>query len=324
MTFRYPLLLLCLLVLIPLIIWYIYKHRNANAYLEVSTTAPFDEFGTTWKVYAIHALFVLRLLAIAALIVALARPQLKEGFTSSTVEGTDICIALDASGSMTATDITPSRFEAAKRVASSFINSRENDNMALVEFSGESLSLLPLTNDRTTLLQVLNNIQPGTLADGTAIGDGLTSAINRIVSGQAKSKSIILLTDGSNNAGTVAPLTATEIARQKGIRIYTIGLGTNGSITIRDPFGFPTTITTEIDEELLEKMAQQTGGKYFRATNRHMLEDVFAEIDTLEKTRMDVEHHTRTQECFMPWLWAALLLFGLEMTLRYTLLRRIP
>lgn len=324
MTFGNPLLLLCLLVLIPLTAWYIWKHRHANAYLEVSTTAPFDEFGTTWKVYAIHALFVFRLLAITALIVALARPQLKEGFTSSTVEGTDICIALDASGSMTATDITPSRFEAAKRVASAFINSRENDNMALVEFSGESLSLLPLTNDRTTLLQVLDNIQPGTLTDGTAIGDGLTSAINRIVSGQAKSKSIILLTDGSNNAGAVAPLTATEIARQKGIRIYTIGLGTNGSMTIRDPFGFPTTITTEIDEDLLRQMAQQTGGKYFRATNRHMLEEVFAQIDALEKTRMDVERHTRTQECFMPWLWAALLLFGMELVLRYTLLRRIP
>ncbi len=324
MTFKYPLLLLCLLVLIPLVAWYIWKHRNANAYMEVSTTAPFDEFGTTWKVYAIHALFALRLLAIAAIIVALARPQLKEGFTSSMVEGTDICIALDASGSMTATDITPSRFEAAKRVASAFINSRENDNMALVEFAGESLSLLPLTNDRTTLLQVLDNIQPGTLNDGTAIGDGLTSAINRIVSGQAKSKSIILLTDGSNNAGAVAPLTATEIARQKGIRIYTIGLGTNGSMTIRDPFGFPTTITTEIDEDLLRQMAQQTGGKYFRATNRHTLEDVFAEIDALEKTRMDVERHTRTQECFMVWLWAALLLFGMELVLRYTLLRRIP
>lgn len=324
MTFKYPLLLLCLLVLIPLVAWYIWKHRNANAYMEVSTTAPFDEFGTTWKVYAIHALFALRLLAIAAIIVALARPQLKEGFSSSTVEGTDICIALDASGSMTATDITPSRFEAAKRVASAFINSRENDNMALVEFAGESLSLLPLTNDRTTLLQVLDNIQPGTLNDGTAIGDGLTSAINRIVSGQAKSKSIILLTDGSNNAGAVAPLTATEIARQKGIRIYTIGLGTNGSMTIRDPFGFPTTITTEIDEDLLRQMAQQTGGKYFRATNRHTLEDVFAEIDALEKTRMDVERHTRTQECFMVWLWAALLMFGMELVMRYTLLRRIP
>jgi Ca-activated chloride channel family protein len=196
--------------------------------------------------------------------------------------------------------------------------------MALVIFASESLSLLPLTNDRTTLLQTLENVRMGQLADGTAIGDGLASAINRVSSGKAKSKSIILLTDGSNNAGDVAPSTAAQIAKNKGIKVYTIGVGTNGVVMVQDPFGFPTRIETKIDESSLKEIASATGGKYFRATDNNTLEKVFREIEKLEKTRMDATRYSRTSENFMPWVTLALILFAFELLLRYTLLRRIP
>jgi Ca-activated chloride channel family protein len=257
--------------------------------------------------------------------VALCRPQSHDRFSSSSVEGTDIALALDVSGSMTAQDLTPTRFDAAKKVASKFISGRENDNMALIIFAGESLSLLPLTNDRNTLIQTLENVRLDQLADGTAIGDGLTSAINRISGGKAKSKSIILLTDGTNNSGDVAPSTAAQIAKQKGIRVYTIGVGTNGSMQVVDPYGFSsTTIETKIDEASLKQIASLTGGKYFRATDNRVLSNVFEEIDKLEKTRLDVQRHTRTEENFMPWIMAALILLSVEILLRHTLLRRIP
>ncbi len=324
MTFKYPVLLWLLTVFIPLIAWYIWKHRNASPYLEVSTTAAFDKFPVSWKVHANHLLFVLRLGAIGCLIVALARPLTFNSSTSNLVEGTDIALALDISGSMNSTDIKPNRMEAARKVASAFINGRENDNMALIIFSGESLSLLPLTNDRSTLLKELENVQAGSLADGTAIGDGLTSAINRISSGKAKSKSIILLTDGSNNAGDVAPTTAAEIARQRGIRVYTIGVGTNGNFQVQDPFGFTTNMETRIDEQSLKEIASITGGKYFRAKSESVLEEVFDEIDKLEKTRLDVQRHSRSSEDFMPWILAALCCLCLEILLRNTVLRRIP
>lgn len=324
MTFKYPALLWLLTVFIPLIAWYIWKHRNANPYMEVSTTAAFKGMHTSWKVHANVLLFILRLGAIGCLIVALARPQSFDSSTTSQIEGTDIALALDVSGSMNTPDIEPNRLVAAHKVASQFINARENDNMALVVFAGESLSLLPLTNDRATLLKELDNIQPGMLTDGTAIGDGLTSAINRISSGKARSKSIILLTDGSNNAGDVAPSTAAEIARQKGIRVYTIGIGTNGKFHVRDAFGFDTDMETRIDEQALKDIAAQTGGKYFRAKNEKVLEEVFQEIDKLEKTRLEVERHQRTSENFIPWILAALCCLSLEILMRHTLLRRIP
>lgn len=324
MIFKHPAFLWFFLIYIPLILWYIWKQRDANPYIEVSTVKAFDKFGTSWKLICMHGLFVLRLLAIGALIVALARPQSHSASSTSQVEGTDICIALDVSGSMEANDLQPNRFDAAKSVASKFINDRENDNMALVIFSGESLSLLPLTNDRVTLIQTLDNVKMGELADGTAIGDGLVSSINRISSGKAKSKSIILITDGSNNAGDVSPSTAAEIARQQGIRVYTIGVGTNGSIKITDPFGFPTTIETKIDEASLKDISAKTGGKYFRATDKNMLDNVFKEIDRLEKSRLETQRYTRTAEGFMPWILASLVLFSLELLLRYTLFRRIP
>lgn len=325
MTFRNPGILWLLLILLPLIVWYIYKYRKANPSLSISSTRPFDKLGTTWKVWGMHFTFALRLVGIAAIIVALARPQSHIRFNTSQIEGTDIVLSFDISGSMMAKDFRPNRFEAAKEVASKFINGRPDDNIGLVAFAGESLSIMPLTNERSALLNALHNVKMGDLSDGTAIGDGLASAINRISNGQAKSKSIILLTDGSNNAGDVPPSTAAEIARRKGIRVYTIGVGTNGSITIPDPYGFSsTTLETKIDEETLGSIAKITGGKYFRATDNNMLSDVFDEIDSLEKTRLDVERFSQTDEDFMPWVLIALVAFVAEMLMRYVVLRRIP
>lgn len=322
---KYPGFLFLFLLYIPLIWWYISRRRTANPYISVSSSKAFGKLPGSWKVIAMHALFVLRLLAIGAVIIALCRPQSTDSFKSSSVEGTDIVLALDISGSMSSRDFEPNRFIAAKDVAGKFINARENDNIGLVIFAGESLSLMPLTTDRAALLATLQSVNMGDLSDGTAIGDGLSSAVNRLTSGQAKSKSIILLTDGTNNAGDVAPSTAAQIAAQKGIRIYTIGVGTDGSISITDPFGFPSTsIETKIDEETLKSIAKTTGGKYFRATDNKMLADVFAEIDRLEKTRLDVTRYSQTEEMFMPWIILAMFFFSVELLMRYLVLRRIP
>lgn len=272
-----------------------------------------------------HLCFVLQLVAIGGLIVALCRPQTHDHRRTSRIEGTDIVLALDISGSMSAQDFSPSRFVAAKDVATKFVNQRANDNIGLVVFAGESLSLMPLTNDRSALINAISQVEMGDLNDGTAIGDGLTSAINRVASGKAKSKSIILLTDGTNNAGDVPPSTAAQIAKQKGIKVYTIGVGTNGSIQITDPYGFSTTtMETKIDEQSLKSIASLTGGKYFRAKDEKMLKAVFEEIDRLEKTVLDVDRFTLTDENFMPWVLLSLCAFCAFLLLRYTVLRRIP
>ncbi|MCH5242122.1 MAG: VWA domain-containing protein [Muribaculaceae bacterium] len=322
---KYPGLLFLFLLYVPLIAWYVWKHRNANPSLGVSTLAPVAKLPISWKQILIHVSFVLQLVAIGGLIVALARPQSHDAFSSSRINGTDIVLALDISGSMNAKDFNPSRFAAAKDVASRFVNQREHDNIGLVVFAGESLSLMPLTNDRGALINAIDNIEMGDLTDGTAIGDGLVSAINRIVSGKAKSKSVILLTDGTNNAGEVPPATAAQIAKQKGVRVYTIGVGTNGNIKIPDPYGFSTTtIETKIDEESLQEIANATNGKYFRAKDEKVLKKVFEEIDKLEKSILDVDKYTYTEENFEPWILLSLCSLGLYLMLRYTVLRRIP
>ncbi len=325
MMFRHPGLLWLLVVLIPLTIYYVWKWRGANPSLGMSSVSAFAKLPVSWRVWMMHLVFAIEMSALACVIIALARPQTYDSMRTSRVEGTDIVLALDISGSMMADDFEPNRFQAAKQITQKFINSRTDDNMALVIFAGESLSLMPLTNDRTALVNALENVKPGSLADGTAIGDGLSSSINRILSGKARSKSIILLTDGSNNAGDVPPLTAAEIAKKKGIKVYTIGVGTNGTIQVQDPYGFSsTTIETKIDEESLRSIAGQTGGKYFRAKDRGMLQEVFDEIDRLEKTTLDVNRFTRTDEAFMPWVLAAVGLYAAALVMRLTFLRRIP
>ncbi|MBD5329959.1 MAG: VWA domain-containing protein [Bacteroides sp.] len=325
MKFLHPGLLFLLIILVPLVAWYIWKWKNSSPSMGISTVSAFRKVRNSWKVSVMHICFLLQLVAIAALIVALARPQTHDSERSSKVEGTDIVLCLDISSSMLATDLAPTRFQAAKDVARKFVSARPDDNIGLVVFSGESLSLMPLTSDKSAVINAISNVDMGALNDGTAIGDGLSSAINRLVSGKAKSKSIILLTDGTNNAGDVAPSTAARIAKQKGIKIYTIGVGTNGSIQITDPYGFSTTtMETKIDEQALKSIADLTKGKYFRATDSKMLADIFSEIDSLEKTSLDVSKFTYTEENFMPWILLALCAIALRLLLRYTVLRRIP
>lgn len=324
MMFESPEYFWLFLIYIPLIIWYIKKYKNDNPSLEISSTRAFDGIKMSSKVVLLHCLFVLRLLAIGAIIVCLCRPQTHNSSRTSQIEGIDIVLSIDISASMLTQDFKPNRFEASKKVATKFVNSRQNDNIGLVVFAGESFSLLPLTNDRAALINTINNINMNMLSDGTAVGDGLVSAINRVMSGKAKSKSIILLTDGTNNAGDVPPPTAAKIAKQKGIRVYTIGVGTNGVVSVPDPFGFITQIETKIDEQSLRDIANQTGGKYFRALDENMLNDIFNEIDKLEKTKLDVQQYTITDENFMMWAWIALFIITVEILLRHTILRRIP
>lgn len=325
MILLHPWRLLLLLLLVPLIAWYIWKWKNSNPSLAISTVSSIRKYGSCLKVWLMHFCFILQLVALSALIVALARPQTHNALQSSNIEGTDIVIALDISSSMLATDLQPNRIQSAKDVASKFVSNRPNDNIGLVVFSGESLSLMPLTTDKAALINAISTTKTGDLNDGTAIGDGLASSINRLVSGQAKSKSIILLTDGTNNAGDVAPSTAAQIAKQKGIRVYAIGVGTNGSIRITDPYGFSsTTMETKIDEQALKNIANTTGGKYFRATDSRTLRQVFDEIDSLEKSRIKVNNFTQTEENFTPWILIALCAYAAFLMLRYTFLRRIP
>lgn len=328
MSFAHPHFLWLLLLLIPLAVWYIVKQRNAHATMRLSTTAAFAALPRSWKQYLRYFLFVLRLGAVACLIIVLARPQTHDSWRTTSTEGTDIVLALDVSSSMLARDFNPDRFGAAKEVAARFISGRPSDNIGIVVFAGESLTGVPMTMDRAVLLSYLQNLEMGVLEDGTAIGDGIATSLNRLRQGHAKSQSIILLTDGSNNTGVVAPLTAAQVAQEMGVKIYTIGVGTNGNApypvrTLSGSIDFqPQPVV--IDENTLRNIATNTGGQYFRATNARVLEEVFHTIDQLEKTQMDVRNFSHTEDNYMLWAWLALMLFGLEVMARYTVLRSIP
>lgn len=325
MTLKYPYLLLLLLIYIPLIWYWLGWRRSHYASFSLSTLKAFTGMRTGGRSFLIVFERILELAAIGFLIVALARPQKHDSLSTSHIYGTDIVLALDISESMSNGDIQPSRFTAAKTTATEFIKERNEDNVGLVIFAGEALSIMPLTNDKAALQNAVAGIKMGQLTNGTAIGDGLVSAVNRVLNGQAVSKSIILLTDGTNNTGDVAPATAAEIAASKGIKVYTIGIGRDGKSVVMDPYGFTsTTIDTPIDEAALKEIADVTGGKYFRATDADALNRVFEEIDSLEKTSMDVENYTRTEEDFMPWVLAALCCIVTMLVLRFTVLTRIP
>ncbi|MDE6270695.1 MAG: VWA domain-containing protein [Muribaculaceae bacterium] len=328
MQLAHPQYLWLFLLYVPLIVWYLLKQRNARPYMALSTTEPFARLPRSWKQYVRHLLFVLRLGAIGCLIIVLARPQLKDNWRTTHTEGTDIVLAMDISSSMLARDFKPDRLEAAKSVAAKFISGRENDNIGIVIFAGESLTGMPMTVDRSQLLSYVNSISMNMLTDGTAIGDGIATALNRLKEGKAKSKSIILLTDGSNNTGIVTPLDATRVAQELGVKIYTIGIGTNGEAPspMYNEFGrlvfAPQKVV--IDEATLRQVAESTGGKYFRATGNKVLQDIFEEIDALEKTQMDVRHFSHTEDNYMFWAWLAFGLFALELLLRYTVVRTMP
>ncbi len=327
--FAHPQFMWLFLLFIPLVAWYIMRHKNNNPTLLVSSTMPFAKMGNSWKLYLKHSMFAVKLAALGCLIIILCRPQTYDNWSTTETEGTDIVLALDVSTSMLAKDFEPDRFNAAKDVALQFVSGRETDNIGIVIFAGESFTQVPLTLDKTVLLNYIQDIKIGTLIDGTAIGDGIATSINRIKNGKAKSKSIILLTDGSNNTGVVAPLTAAEIAKEYGIKIYTIGVGSNGSA--KYPVGINyygkmeyQVLPVVIDEVTLKKIANVTGGKYFRATNENVLKDVFNEIDQLEKTKMDIRNFSNAEDNYKPWAVALLILVLIDLIARYTLLRNIP
>lgn len=328
MQFAHPQYLWLFLLFIPLIVWYILRQRKSYPSLRVSTISPYMRTYRSFKEYLVHVPYILRLCVIACVIIILARPQTRDSWRTSSTEGTDIMLALDISSSMLARDFNPNRLEAAKQVAAKFVSGRESDNMGVVIFAGESFTAVPMTTDRSLLANYISEIKMDMLEDGTAIGDGLATAINRIKDGKAKSKSIILLTDGSNNTGNVAPITAAEIAKKYGIRVYTIGVGKNGNAPFpqQNIFGQIeyTMMPVVIDENTLKTIASITGGKYFRATGNNVLSEVFSEIDQLEKTIMDVKHFSHTEDNYMPWACLALLLFAIELIIKNTLLRSIP
>ena len=325
MTLKHPYFLFLLLLYIPLIWFWLGTKRSNYASLGMSSLASFKKRYVGGRAFLIPVCRILQMVALGCLIVALARPQKQDYMTNSHIMGTDIVLALDISESMRNGDVRPTRFDAAKATANDFIRSRNQDNIGLVIFSGEALSIMPLTNDLIALQNAVSSIRMGALANGTAIGDGLVSAINRVMNGQAKSKSIILLTDGTNNTGDVQPSIAADIAAEKGIKVYTIGIGRDGKSVVTDPYGMSrTTIETPIDEAALKEIANKTGGKFFRVTDANALANVFEEIDKLEKTRMDVENYQRTDEAFMPWVLTALTCFGFVLVLRFTVLTKIP
>lgn len=329
MIFANPSYLYLLLLLIPLIGWYFWKMRKNQASVEMSSSQAFDvPKAVTAKVYLRHLPFVLRMIAISLVIIILARPQSTNSWQNSSTEGIDIMMAIDISSSMLAQDLRPNRLESAKNVAAAFINGRPNDNIGLVVFSAESFTQCPLTTDHTILLNLFKDIQSGMIEDGTAIGLGLANAVSRIKDSQAKSKVIILLTDGSNNRGEIAPVTAAEIAKTFGIRVYTIGVGTKGAAPY--PFRLPGgTIQTQmvpvdIDEPTLKQIATTTGGQYFRATDNASLKEIYSEIDQMEKTKISVQEYSKKQEEYKN---IALILFALlllELLLKHTLLKKIP
>ena len=320
--------LLWLLLLVPLaIIWYILRHKKQEAAVTFSDLKGMVKLPRTWKAWFRHLLFVLKMAALALLIVALARPQSSSTNSTSNIEGIDIVMAMDVSGSMLARDLKPDRLTAAKQVASDFVKDRPGDRMGLVIFSGETFTQVPMTTDHGVMLNMLAEMKNGLIDDGTAIGDGLATAISRLKDSEAVSKVVILLTDGMNNAGSVDPYTAAEIAKLYGIRVYTIGVGTYGTAPypVQDFFGRTVMqqIKVEIDERLLTTIATSTGGKYFRANSNKKLDEIYQEIDKLERSKIEVTEFRRLHEEFYPLVAWAIALLLLEFLLRKTIFRTL-
>lgn len=316
------------LLIIPLlIVWYILKNSASFAEIQFSGFSPFKNLKKTKKQRFYHMLFILRILSIVFLIFALARPQSKLSKQDVNIEGIDIMMAYDISGSMLAEDFKPNRLESARDVAINFINGRPNDRIGLVIFSGEAFTQCPLTIDHSVLKNLFLSVKSGIIEDGTALGDGLATAISRIKDSKAISKVIILLTDGVNNMGSVDPLSAADIAKMFGIRVYTIGVGTTGlaPYPFQTPFGIQyQNVEVKIDEALLKQISKITKGNYYRATSKTKLENIFKEIDRLEKSKIDVTEFHKKNEEFMYFVLIAALLLLVEIFLRYTVYRSIP
>lgn len=326
MSFASPGYLFLLLLLAPIIFWYLWELRKSDASLQISSTDVLQRQPRTARIYLLHVPFILRCAAVILLTVCLARPQLSNRWSKQSTEGIDIMMAIDISGTMQAEDLNPNRLEAAKQVATEFVNNRPNDNIGLVVFAGESFTQCPLTTDHAVLINLFQSVKFGMIDDGTAIGLGLANAVNRMKDSPTKSKVIILLTDGSNNCGDIDPLTAAEIAHTFGIRVYAIGVGSRGEARIpyQTPIGVQyTTISGQFDERTLQQIADKTDGKYFRATNNASLKAIYEEIDQMEKTKIRVREFSKKSENFAMFLWAALACLMLEVVLRFFVLRSI-
>jgi len=325
--FAYP-WFLGLFVLIPILIgWYVGKQASTQATLVMPSLEGIKNL-RSWKTTLRHVPFVFRLLAISCIILALARPQTRDDEELVSGEGVDIVLCIDVSGSMLAQDFTPNRIEAAKEVAANFVAGRPTDRIGIVIFSGESFTLCPLTTDQAMLSSQIANIQSGLLEDGTAIGSGLATGVDRLRASQSKSKVIILLTDGENNGGQIPPVTAKELAKATGVRVYTIGVGTEGYAQVpMQTVGGNVVMQREkvnIDEKLLTQIANETGGKYFRAHDNESLKSIYGEIDHLEKSRIEVTALKRYTEKFYPLAIAAAAFLLLELVLRFTLFKKFP
>lgn len=297
--------------------------------MQISTLVGFSKVKKGVRYYLAHVPFALRCLAIACTIIVVARPRSSTELENVTTEGIDIMLVLDTSTSMLAMDFQPNRIEAAKNIATQFISERKTDRMGLVLFAGESFTQCPLTTDRVTLINLLQDVNPYMLEGGTAIGDGLATAVARLKNSDAISKVVILLTDGENNSGSIAPITAAEMAKLYNVRVYTIGMGSASgmaSMPTRTIWGSSTTVSepVRIDEKMLTEMATMTDGKYFRATSNTKLKEIYDEINQMEKTKTEVDSVPVYKEEFLPFALAALGLLLLELLLRLFVLRRIP
>jgi len=326
-TFARPELFYLLLGLIPMIVWYVLQQKKSKASIQISTLESLKKAPLTWKHSLRHAAFILQIGVLALVIACLARPQSSNSWQNQTIEGIDIMIALDMSSSMLARDFQPDRLGAAKSVAIEFISGRLYDRIGLVVFSAESFTQCPLTTDRGVLINLFQNLQPGLLEDGTAIGLGLANAVSRLKDSDAKSKVVILLTDGENNRGEIAPITAAEIAKTFGIRVYTIGVGTIGTAPypIQTPFGPQIRdVEVKIDEKTLQEIANITDGKYFRATNNKTLTEIYKSIDLLERSKIQNKEFSKKNEEYRRYAIGALILALFAMILQFVVFRHIP
>src|SRR5574344_1987904 len=324
--------LFLLLLLIPYILWFMLYRKKSEPTMQMSDTYAYRYAPKSWKIRLIHLPLLLRIITFVMIIMVLARPQTHNSWKNESTEGIDIMLAMDVSTSMLAEDLKPNRIEAAKAVAAEFISGRPNDNIGLKIFSGEAFTQCPITTDHQSLLNLLQNVRTdiaarGLIQDGTAVGMGLANAVSRLKDSKAKSKVVILLTDGSNNMGDISPMTAAEIAKSLGIRVYTIGVGTNGVAT------YPMTVAggvqyvklpVEIDSKTLSDIASTTDGDFYRATNTRELHEIYKEIDQLEKSKLNVTKFSKKYDAYQPFAALAVLLLMLEILMRITIFRRIP
>ena len=329
MEFKNPLFFLLLLVLVPYIVWYVMRFKQSLPSLKVPDTTKYVKVPKTFRLYLMHLPFLLRIILISLVVCILARPQSRHSWSNTDVEGIDIMLAVDVSTSMLAQDFKPNRVEALKEIAQRFIEKRPNDNMGLTMFAGEAYTQCPLTTDHTVLMNLYNSVDcnmamRGVIDDGTAIGDGIMNAILRLKESQAKSKVIILLTDGVNNSGNISPQTAAEIAKKYGIRIYTIGIGRTGMAPYPLPTGGTAMLPVEIDEQTMTKISTETGGQYFRAQKNAELDAIYQDIDKMERTKFNVKQFSRRGELYQPFALAAMAVLLLEILLRTVVLKRLP